>query len=142
MEGTPAIPLWLTAPLGFAVLVVLAGHLMALREAADRLPASRVRIRTVNNVVALLAIPTLVWAFSVVTPARPRLFVMTWLTAVGLVSMSLVLAGLDILNNARLAARARRELRAELRAATETLRASRHEPRLRLAGGEDGRDGA
>ncbi|MEO1512266.1 MAG: hypothetical protein AAFU70_09350, partial [Planctomycetota bacterium] len=84
MNAGPAIPIWFTAPLAMIVLLILAGHLTALRSAAHDLPVSRVRIRAVNNVVLMILTPMLVFAFSVATPGGPRVFALTWFVCIGL----------------------------------------------------------
>ena len=146
--SSPVLPLWLTAPLGVVLLLLVAAHLLAMHRAGDRIPPSRRRIRTTNSAVALVTIPLTVYAFSVVTPSQTRPFLLAWLTVMGLLGITLLLASIDMANNARLRQGARDELRtdlADLSARLAALRAEqddarrddRHDPDLRLTDDDD-----
>ena len=100
-------------------MIVIAGHLLAMRTARDRIPASRYRIRTVNGGMMLAVVPMLACAFSVVSPDDQKFFVLIWLTCTGLMGIVLVLAVLDVLNNLRLGKQESDRLRAEHRSLME-----------------------
>jgi hypothetical protein len=122
------LPFWLTAPLGGGLMVLLAAHLLAMRAAGDRMPESRRRIRTVNGFVGLVTLPLTVYAFSIVTPAQPRPFLFAWLTVMALLGLTLLLAAIDMFNNARLSRLAARDMRAELIELRRRTDALQHEP--------------
>lgn len=111
--GVPIAPSWLALTLGMITLVVVAGHLIALRRA--EMPESRRRIRTVSGVVILMTTPLAAYAFGIVTPSEAKAFTLAWSAVMGLLGLILILALLDMANNARIYHRQRREVRASLR---------------------------
>ncbi|MFG0284425.1 MAG: hypothetical protein ACF8R7_08390 [Phycisphaerales bacterium JB039] len=111
----PIAPAWLALALGMITLIVIAGHLIALRSAD--MPESRRRIRTASGVVIMLATPLVAYALGIVTPAQAKAFTLSWSAVMGLLGLILILAMLDIANNARIYHRQRREMRASLRKA-------------------------
>lgn len=111
---SPVFPLWLTAPLGVLVMLLAAGHLIALNHPKAHVHPSRRRIRTTNDVVALVLVPLLVYAFSIVSPSQTRAFLFAWLTVMGLLGIVLLLAAVDMFNNARLNREANARVRTEL----------------------------
>jgi hypothetical protein len=113
VQGDPVLPLWLVAPLAGVTMVLVAGHLLALRAGRARIPASRYRIRSVNGGMMLALVPLLGCAFGVVSPDDQKLFVLLWLTCSGLLGIVVVLALLDGLNNYRLGRRAAEAARNE-----------------------------
>ncbi|MEM1183823.1 MAG: hypothetical protein AAGI53_02370 [Planctomycetota bacterium] len=139
--GTPVLPIWLTAPLGAALMLLVAGHVIAMHRGRDVMQPSRRRIRTTNGVVALLLTPLLVYAFSIVTPAQQRPFIFAWLTSMALLGITLLLAAIDMFNNARLGNEARVKMREELEELKARTRAlldeqTAHNPPLKLTGDE------
>ncbi|HHN78211.1 MAG TPA: hypothetical protein ENK11_05990 [Phycisphaerales bacterium] len=102
MFGPTILPFWFVGPLAGLTMLVIAGHLLAMRDAKDRIPASRYRIRTVNGGIMLVAVPLLASAFSVIPTNRPRPFLLIWTACIGLLAVVVVLALLDAINNARL----------------------------------------
>lgn len=115
MQTDPVLPFWLVGPLAAVVLVIIAGHLMAMRSAKAEIPASRYRIRNMNAGVMLAAVPLLACAFGVVSPDDRKFFALIWMTCVGLLGIVVVLAVVDGLNNLRLARREAAALMAEHR---------------------------
>lgn len=112
------MPLWIGVPLGVAMMLLVAGHLMALSDSGQ--PASRRRIRQANGGLMLVLIPLLTAGFSIIDPRSDvRMWILVWLAAMPLLLFVLMFAGLDMVNTWRLT-RARREaLRAELRGLEE-----------------------
>lgn len=126
-------------------MVVVAGHLLAMRRAKHLIPSSRYRIRSVNGGMMLALVPLLACAFSVVSPADQKLFALIWMTCVGLLGVVVVLACVDGINNIRLgrleAMRLIGEHRDLMAEAASELRQAR-EARTRDAGtGQADRDG-
>lgn len=96
------LPIWLVGPIAFAVMVVIAGHLIAMRSAKGRIPASRYRIRTVNGALMLTVVPLLACAFGVVSPQNEKFFTLLWMLCIGLLGIVVLLAVVDGFNNLRL----------------------------------------
>ena len=111
MQGDPVLPFWLVGPLAGITMILVAGHLLALRSARARMPASRYRIRSVNGGMMLSLVPLLACAFGVISPEDQKLFVIVWLTCSGLLGIVAVLAVIDGVNNMRLGRRALDEIR-------------------------------
>ncbi len=141
----PALPLWAVLPPCAILMLMLAGYVMALREAD--VPESRRRIRTMGSVTMMLTQPLIVYLFAIATPANARTFMLTWALLIGLLGILIVLALVDVLNNVRISGNARSELKSELRSLEEDVRRAMDErleengsgssgPDLRLAGGE------
>lgn len=93
-------------------MLVLAGYVQALREAD--VPESRRRIRTAGSIVMMMTQPMVVYLFAIVTPASPRKFMLTWAMLTGLLFMLVVLALVDVINNLKLHAKMRSDLRSEM----------------------------
>ena len=109
----PIAPPWLALTLGMVTLVVVAGHLIALRSA--EMPESRRRIRTVSGVVILMATPLVAYAFGIATPSEAKAFTLAWSAVMGLLGLILILAALDIVNNGRIWRQQHRAMRAAMR---------------------------
>ena len=103
-------------------MIVIAGHLLAMRSGRARMPESRYRIRSVNGGLMLTAVPLLASAFSVVSPDEQKLFLLIWMSATGLMGIVFVLAVIDAFNNVRLGRIAEGRLRDEHRAVMLSLR--------------------
>ena len=114
MDTAPILPFWLVGPIAGVTMILLAGHLLALRGARATMPASRHRIRTVNGGIMLVAVPMLCSAFSVISPGDARAFTLIWFACIGLLGIIVTLAALDAVNNTRLMVLDRRRLREEL----------------------------
>ena len=141
MFGPTILPFWFVAPLAGLTMLVIAGHLLAMRDARAHIPASRYRIRTVNGGIMLAAVPMLASAFSVVPTDRPRAFLLIWSACVGLLVVVVALALLDALNNARIGIIETRRLHDEHRAFIESASAGRtngdlHHHEQRFDGGD------
>ena len=142
----PALPLWIVLPPCAILMLILAGYVLALREAD--VPESRRRIRTLGSVTMMLTQPLIVYLFAIATPANARTFMLTWVLLIGLLGILVVLAMLDVVNNVRISANARDEFRKELKSLEEDVRRAMVErqaeianeehsgPDLRLTGGE------
>ena len=100
LASAPLAPGWLVLPLGVVTLLVLAAHVMALREAP--MPESRRRIRVANGLVMMILTPLLAYAFGIATPGEPRAFVLAWSASIGLLLLMILLAGADAMNTLRL----------------------------------------
>ncbi|MCB9836890.1 MAG: hypothetical protein H6808_09230 [Phycisphaera sp.] len=134
------------APPCALLMLILAGYVMALREAD--VPESRRRIRTMGSVTMMLTQPLIVYLFAIATPADARTFMLTWALLLGLLGMLVVLAMLDVVNNVRISTNARHEFRQELKSLEEDVRRAMAErqaqaeadqsakPKLRLTDGE------
>lgn len=109
----PLVTPWLVVPMAVMTLLLLAAHLTAIQRSG--MPESRRRIRTANGLLMMLVTPLAAYAFSLVTPADPRTFVLSFSIVVLLLGLILSLAVLDAINNLRLGRQARRELEVELR---------------------------
>jgi hypothetical protein len=109
----PIAPAWLALTLAMVTLVVVAGHLIALRTA--EMPESRRRIRTVSGVVILMATPLAAYSFGIVTPSEAKAFTLAWSAVMGLLGLILILAALDIVNNGRIHRQQQRAMRAAMR---------------------------
>lgn len=139
MLAQSLLPPWVAFPLAGAVLVFLAGHMIALRQVS--MPESRRRIRTANSWMMLAVTPLVAVLFGYASSATPRLFVLTASAVITLIGAMLLLACADLFNNARIAHRERRKLdleiarvQAEARDAIRRARedARQDEPQLRL----------
>lgn len=123
-------------------MVLIAAHILALREAGERVDPARRRIRTVNGFVGMATLPLTVYAFSIVSPQQPRAFMLAWMLVMGLLVLTILLASVDMFNTARLNREKAREMREELRELSRRLHdlnvdRSGHSPRLRLRRDDD-----
>ncbi len=123
--GPTILPFWFVGPLAGLTMLVIAGHLLVMRDAQRHIPASRYRIRTVNGGIMLVAVPMLASAFSVVPTNRPRHFLLIWTACIGLLLLVVALALLDAINNARLGLIETRRLHDEHRALIESASSMR-----------------
>jgi hypothetical protein len=124
ISAGPVIPTIICVPLGLLAMITCAAHLLGPARSAT--PASRRRIRQANGFVMLFAIPLLTIGFGVIDPHRhPDQWLLTWITAIALLTMGVGLAMLDALNTMRLHQLARRHLRDTLADARAELRARR-----------------
>ncbi len=115
MDTGPLVSPWIGVPLGVAMMLVVAGHLLLLSDLCR--PPSRRRIRQANGGIMLVLIPLLTAGFSLIDPARePRLWVVVWLAALPMLWFVLMLAAADMLNTWRLLRKRRAGLRRERRA--------------------------
>lgn len=110
LASGPLLSVWIGAPLGVVTLALVAAH-VALLSRAREMPDSRRRIRRVNGWLMLGTVPIAVYAFCIASPATPRSFALSWMAVLGLVSIVLMLACLDILNTLRLHRAEQREIR-------------------------------
>lgn len=119
------VPIWVSGPLAMMALVVVAAHLIAMRNAD--MPESRRRIRTANGWLILVTAPVLAIAFSLVSWQTPRRFALIWALAIILLCFVILMAMVDMANNLRLARIQRRQLgRSMIQRLTEE-RGKRHE---------------
>jgi hypothetical protein len=109
--NTPLLPPWIGLPVAAVVLIVIAAHLLALQNSAA--PPSRKRIRTANGLLMMLVTTLLAYAFSIVTPTQPSLFVLAWLAIIGLLTIVIGVALIDVLNTYKLHREHRRDIRRE-----------------------------
>jgi len=118
-SATPIAPTWLVLPMALVTMVLIAGHLQAVRIAD--MPESRRRIRSAADVVMLVLSALLAYAFGIATPAHPRLFTLAWSACIGLLVVVLLLAFMDSANNLRLHRREMRALRDQSRVSRRKL---------------------
>lgn len=111
----PVAPAWVIIPVACVAMLVVAAHVIALGKA--EMPASRRRIRSASGALMLLTIPILAYASSMVSPSQTRLFILSWALGVGLLTLVVALALLDMLNTLRLHRAEKAALRRSLREA-------------------------
>lgn len=131
-----SLPAWIVIPVTIALMLIVAGAITI--AARTTTPASRRRVRLANGWVMLLTMPLAAAGFTLIDSAlQPRLFVKVWILVIGLISISVVLAILDILNTARLARISSARLRRSMRQINDpdSLRLSDHAPPDRLGHG-------
>lgn len=139
----PALPLWAVAPPCLLLMLVLAGYVMALKEAD--VPESRRRIRTAGCIVMMMTQPMIVYLFAIVTPSSPRKFMLTWAMLIGLLGMLVFLALVDVINNFRLHTKMKNQLRIDMasikadvsKIVAEERQRKENEPVLRLVDPDD-----
>jgi len=117
MEYGPIAPSWFVLPLAMAALLVVAAHLIVLREyAIGKMPESRRQIRMMTGWVMMFTIPVLAYGFGIVSPTNEQNFLMAWTCIVGLLGGIVFMACVDALNSIRLARVQSRELHQALHA--------------------------
>jgi quinol-cytochrome oxidoreductase complex cytochrome b subunit len=97
LSQDPALPLWAVAPPTILVMLFLAGHVNAMRE-ADTNPRRR-RIRTANGVLMMFTAALLAHALAIVSPSDSRTFLLTWIIIIALLGFIILLALIDALNS-------------------------------------------
>jgi len=120
LAADPILPAWLVLPMAALTLVVIGIHLQWMQGA--RMPESRRRIRTASNLVSMGAVPLIAGGFGIVNPDDHRLFVLIWLAIVGLLGIIVLLAMVDVLNNFRIHAAERRQMRSQIGGLERELR--------------------
>jgi len=117
MEYGPIAPSWFVLPLAMVALLIVAAHLIVLREhAIGKMPESRRQIRMVTGWVMMFTIPLIAYGFGIVSPTNEQDFLTAWLAIVGLLGAIVLMACVDALNSIRLARVQSREIHQELRA--------------------------
>lgn len=102
-----ALPPLVILPLALVAMLIVSAH-VTITQASDA-PPSRRRIRIANGWVMLIAIPLIAAGISFVSAeTQPRLFTLTWLAVMLLLTMCVFLALADVLNTVRLAREERR----------------------------------
>lgn len=138
LANSSVLPAWFVIPLAAIVMLVVAAAIASASRHTT--PASRRRIRLANGWIMLLTTPLAATGFALIdSSTNPRLFVKIWILVIGLLSISIVLAVLDMLNTARLARLASQRLRLSVRLSSSSI-AHNPEP-LRLAPDQDHPDG-
>lgn len=116
MEYGPVAPTWFVLPLAMLALLVVAAHLLVLREhAIGKMPESRRQIRMITGWVMMFTIPLVAYGFGIVSPTNAEQFVMTWFCIIGLLGGIILMACIDALNSVRLARKNTRDIHQELR---------------------------
>lgn len=128
LSSEPFAPVWFVMPVGVLTFIIVAWHLMSLRDM--EMPSSRLRIRLATAFLMLLGTPLLVYGLAYVPPSEGRTFILTWVAIAGTVVLVLMLAWVDVLNNLRIGKLEQHALRRE-----RVLLARRNAP-LHLAGHE------
>ncbi len=114
MDPQPIASPWFVFPLAAVLLVVIAGHMIALRELpAGRIPESRRRIRVATGWVMMFAIPMSAYGFGIATTAEPEVFLFVWTSIILMLLGVLILAGVDMVNSMRIHRKERAELELE-----------------------------
>ncbi len=106
------LPLWIVAPIGLLTLLVLAGHLLAVRAA--QIDQRRKRIRMATSALLMLTVPVFSYGLSGSTPARSREFVLVWLMVAVLLLFVILLALADMMHSLQLHRAQLREVRRSL----------------------------
>ena len=109
MPSSTFLPIWIVAPIGLLVLLVLAGHLAAVRATVT--DPRRRRIRMATSALLMLTVPILCYGLSGATTARSREFVLVWLLVAVLVMFTILLALADMLHSLQLHRNQLRDLR-------------------------------
>jgi len=139
--STPILPVWFVAPMAVVTMLILATHVTSVQS--SDMPRSRQRIRVANGILMMFLTPLVAFVFGFATTDEPGLFVMGWTSVSAMLVMVLMLAGLDMLNTARLHRQELRRIRRE--AMTESSLAGLSEEaraRLQVSGVYDaGHDG-
>jgi uncharacterized membrane protein YhaH (DUF805 family) len=116
MEYGPIAPTWFVLPLAMIALLVVAAHMIVLREhAIGKMPESRRQIRMVTGWIMMFTIPLTAYGFGIVHPAQEQEFLYAWTCIVGLLGLIVFMACIDAMNSIRLATVQRRALRDQLR---------------------------
>lgn len=98
---SPAFSPWIILPLALVAMLIVSAHVTITQ--ASNAPASRRRLRVANGWVMLITLPLLAAGVSLLAPEKsPRLFVMTWVVVVLLLTLSILLALADAANTLRL----------------------------------------
>ncbi|MCA9310901.1 MAG: hypothetical protein KDA21_06825 [Phycisphaerales bacterium] len=109
------LPALFVIPACALLMLMIAVHLHRVVHRPD-LPPSRRRIRIANTLVMLTVVPFLAVGLSLIDPdVQPRRLAFVWSTTIALLSMSVLLAVLDVVNTVRIFRRRRQVLRARLR---------------------------
>jgi hypothetical protein len=103
------LPVWVVAPIGFLVLLILAGHLLSVKATVT--DPRRRRIRLATSGLLMLLVPILCYGLSGATPARSREFVLVWMLIAALVMFVILLALADMMHSLQLHRTHLRELR-------------------------------
>lgn len=106
------LPLWIVAPIGLLTLLVLAGHLLAVRAA--KIDERRKRIRIATSALLMLTVPVFAYGLSGSTPARSREFVLVWLMVAVMLLFVILLALADMMHSWQLHRAQLRDLRRSL----------------------------
>ena len=120
------LPVWVVAPIGFLVLLILAAHLIAVRTTVT--DPRRRRIRLASSGLLMLLVPILCYGLCGATPARSREFVLVWLLVASLVMFIIMLALADMAHSLQLHRAQLRQLRQSL-AARKGNRSPEHDAR-------------
>ena len=119
------LPLWFVLPATVVVMLTVAAAIQV--AAKHTVPASRRRVRLANGWVMLLTTPLAAAGFGLIDSAtQPRLFVKVWILVIGLISISVILAFMDMLNTARLARVSHQRLRASMRTLSAPIEHDAH----------------
>jgi len=123
MSAGPVVTPWIVFPLAAVTLLIVASHILALREhAPGRMPESRRRIRSLTGWIILATIPMLACGFGFVPPDDASLFATLWVANIVMLATIVALALLDACNTVRLARRANKDIRRQMRRALAEIR--------------------
>ena len=123
MSAGPVVTPWIVFPLAAVTLLIVAAHILALRESAPgRMPESRRRIRVLTGWVTLATVPMLACGFGFVPPSDASLFATLWIANIVMLATIIALALLDACNTVRLARRANKDIRRQMRRALAEIR--------------------
>lgn len=123
-SADPILPPLLVLPIAALALVVTCLHLVWMQHSP--MPPSRRRIRTVTGVLSLFTITLTAIGFGVITSDDARIFLLLWLTVIGLLGILVVLAAIDMANNVRIHAAERKHIRDQLTTLQHELRTLAH----------------
>ncbi|MCA9279475.1 MAG: hypothetical protein H6815_01405 [Phycisphaeraceae bacterium] len=130
-EASSLVPIWLAVPMAGVVMLAAAAHILTLRHGT--MDHRRKSIRTAVAWLTLITAPLLAVAFSIATTDQPKIFILSWLGVMVLVSVILVLALSDSLVTGR-------EVRTKLRTLQQQQRQMVREACARLMQEQTGQD--
>ncbi len=106
------LPVWVVAPIGLLTLLVLAGHLLAVRASVT--DPRRRRIRLASSSLMMLVVPILCYGLCGATTARSREFILVWLLVAVLILIVILLALADMMHSLQLHRAQLRQIRRNL----------------------------
>ena len=116
MDPSPIASPWIVFPIAAVILLVIAGHMIALRELPKgRMPESRRQIRIATGWVMMFAVPLTAYGFGIANTGEPEVFMVVWTSIVLLLIGVFGLSGADMVNSMRIHRKERAALKLDFR---------------------------